>query len=64
MKKGKAKQHCFIESKRPCTLKCKAGYEEGGKTQCTILWSLTQSGWAFLKKGIQVYKDLKKKKKR
>ncbi len=62
MKKKQIKKHCFIEGNRACTLKCKAAYEENGKISCSILWALTQVGWANLKKGVQAYKEVYKKK--
>lgn len=57
----KNSKHCFIEGKRPCTLKCMAAYEDKGAISCTFIWSSTQVGWANLKNGVKAYKELKKK---
>jgi len=46
MKTGK---HCFIEGKRPCTIKCMSAYKSEDQVYCTLLWSIKQFGYALAK---------------
>jgi len=58
--RNQEKKHCFIESKRPCSLKCMAAYEDDEGLCCTFIWASTEVGWANFEQSAQAYKKFHK----